>query len=138
MYEGLRETWQEWGRSLDLKDASSVQALWSDLWLLLNVQALPLLILLISWGLWSYGFNFLTLQALITLNLFLIFLRFIITFATRTSYANLNLAEPVSWLFWLSPLADCLAWFRIFLSARQIPRQWRGRVYQKNGFKTLS
>lgn len=129
MYEGLRETWQEWGRSLDLKDASSGQALWSDLWLLFNVQALPLLILLLGWGLWSYGFNFLTLQALIALNLFLVFLRLIITFATTTSYANLSLADPVSWLFWLSPLADSLAWCRIFLSARQIPRQWRGRVY---------
>jgi dolichol-phosphate mannosyltransferase len=44
MYEGAKETWQEWGRSLDLKDASSSAQLWCDLWLLLSVQALPLII----------------------------------------------------------------------------------------------
>ncbi|TVQ44385.1 MAG: glycosyltransferase [Gloeocapsa sp. DLM2.Bin57] len=123
MYQGFQETWQEWGRSLDLKDACSPQSLWSDLWLLANVQALPIPILIFCAILLSYGLSFPTLMALFALNLFLIILRLVITISITKSYANL------SWWFWLSPLADCLAWWRIFLSARQIPRQWRGRVY---------
>jgi dolichol-phosphate mannosyltransferase len=46
MYEGAIETWQEWGRSLDLKDASSPPQIWGDLWLLSAVQGLPLVIVL--------------------------------------------------------------------------------------------
>ena len=42
MYEGAAQTWKEWGRSLDLKDASSTAQLWGDLWLLLAVQGFPL------------------------------------------------------------------------------------------------
>ena len=42
MYEGAKETGNEWGRSLELKDASSASQTWSDLWLLTSVQGLPL------------------------------------------------------------------------------------------------
>jgi hypothetical protein len=34
------------------------------------------------------------------------------------------------WLFWLSPLADSLAFLRILISALNQPTQWRGRKYQ--------
>ena len=46
MYEGAIETWNEWGRSLDLKDAASSAQIWGDLWLLLAVQGLPVPIIL--------------------------------------------------------------------------------------------
>ena len=46
MYEGAKETWQEWGRSLDLKDAASVGQVWGDWFFLLLVQGLPLLLLI--------------------------------------------------------------------------------------------
>jgi dolichol-phosphate mannosyltransferase len=36
----------EWGRSLDLKDAASGAQIWGDLWLLLAVQGLPVPIIL--------------------------------------------------------------------------------------------
>ncbi|OJJ24141.1 hypothetical protein BI308_18380 [Roseofilum reptotaenium AO1-A] len=39
MYEGAWQTWQEWGRSLDLKDATSPWQLWTDLWFLFAVQS---------------------------------------------------------------------------------------------------
>ncbi len=42
MYEGAIQTWKEWGRSLDLKDASTPMQIWGDLCLLLMVQGLPL------------------------------------------------------------------------------------------------
>ncbi|MCY7283371.1 MAG: glycosyltransferase family 2 protein, partial [Cyanobacteria bacterium CAN_BIN43] len=34
-----------------------------------------------------------------------------------------------SWTFWLSPLADPAAVYRIFLSSFRSPKQWRGRDY---------
>ena len=40
------ETWNEWGRELDLKDAASGDRIWGDLWLLLAVQGLPVPIVL--------------------------------------------------------------------------------------------
>lgn len=128
MYEGAAQTWEEWGRSLDLKDASSTAALWGDLWLLLVVQGLPLPVLL--------SFLFLSpplslspapLLFLLGLNLFLLAIRFALLFALAPSYDRTQATG--GWLFWLSPLADPLAVLRIFLSAFRTPTKWRGRSY---------
>lgn len=129
MYEGAVETWKEWGRSLDLKDASSTAQLWSDLWLLLSVQALPLPIVL----------SYLILSPLLPsppafllslwgLNAFLLAIRSALLFAIAPSYDRRS--AKGGWLFWLSPLADPLAVLRIFLSAFRTPTQWRGRSYR--------
>jgi dolichol-phosphate mannosyltransferase len=127
MYEGARETWQEWGRSLDLKDAASVWQVWSDCWFLLLVQGLPLGLSVVACLLLNFGYSSMTVVALLSLNLFLLFLRLIISIAIATSY------QPrINWLYWLSPLADPLAVLRIFLSSRQTPTQWRGRIYYCN------
>ncbi len=124
MYEGAKETWQEWGRSLDLKDATSVGQVWSDWCLLLLDQGLPLGLSLVIWWLMNLGYSSITLITLLGLNLFLLCLRLIILIAIAPSYQ-----PPVNWLFWLSPLADPLAVLRIFLSSMQTPTQWRGRIY---------
>jgi dolichol-phosphate mannosyltransferase len=128
MYEGAVETWEEWGRSLDLKDASSPAQLGGDLWLLLSVQALPLPIVL------SYVFlsplllySPAPLLVLVGLNIFLIAIRFALLLAIAPSYDRTK--AKGSWLFWLSPLADPLAVLRIFLSAFRTPTRWRGRSY---------
>ncbi|WP_026735095.1 2'-O-glycosyltransferase CruG [Fischerella sp. PCC 9605] len=129
MYEGAIETWKEWGRSLDLKDASSRAQLWGDLWLLTSVQGLPLPIVLI----------FLLLSPplplspspplfLLGLNTFLLIVRFAMLLAIAPCYDRTQTRG--GWLFWLSPLADPLAVMRIFLSAFRTPRQWRGRNYE--------
>lgn len=125
MYEGAAQTWQEWGRSLDLKDASSTAALWGDLWLLLSVQGLPLLIVL-SWLL-DGGPRTQPQLLLWGLNSFLLVIRIALLFAIAPSYDR-TLAKG-GWLFWVSPLADPLAVLRIFLSAFRTPTQWRGRSY---------
>jgi dolichol-phosphate mannosyltransferase len=127
MYEGAAETWREWGRSLDLKDASSPGQLWSDLWLLLAVQGLPLPLLILI-ALWVNGGN-LTLPALLTLALngSLVAMRIALCWAIAPSY-DLTPARA-AWVFWLSPLADPIACLRIWLSALQRPTEWRGRVY---------
>jgi dolichol-phosphate mannosyltransferase len=128
MYEGAKETWQEWGRSLDLKDASTTAQVWGDLWLLLSVQGLPLLIILI------YSFlplpPVLPILILLRLNLFLLVIRFALLLAIAPAYDRKN--AIAGWLFWLSPLADPLAVLRIFLSARRTPTEWRGRIYSRS------
>ncbi|HLP90971.1 MAG TPA: glycosyltransferase family 2 protein [Nostocaceae cyanobacterium] len=126
MYEGALETWKEWGRSLDLKDASSRAQVWGDLWLLSSVQGLPLLIVLGYLFLIPYTPH-LPYLLLLGLNIFLLVIRFALLLAIAPSYNRKN--AKGGWLFWLSPLADPLAVLRIFLSAFRTPKEWRGRKY---------
>ena len=127
MYEGMKETWQEWGRSLDLKDASTPSLLLLELWLLLALQALPLPILIIFLLGLLKGETDLMFLLLGELNGGLLLMRVGLLFAVAPSYDRAS--TSTSWLFWLSPLADLAAVLRIFLSASQRPKQWRGRVY---------
>jgi dolichol-phosphate mannosyltransferase len=128
MYEGFQETWQEWGRSLDLKDASSVAQLWGDVALLILVQGLPLFLLgILSISLFS-GYDFLMIKLAIALNIVLLLTRFALLFAVYPSYYHPQKSIN-SLFFFLSPLADPLAVLRIVLSATQKPKQWRGRAY---------
>ncbi|MGB3640986.1 MAG: 2'-O-glycosyltransferase CruG [Rivularia sp. (in: cyanobacteria)] len=133
MYEGAAETWKEWGRSLDLKDASSRAQTWGDLWLLTSVQGLPLIIVLSLLFLSPHPLLspspnlFFPPLILLSLNLFLLLIRFSMLLAISASYDFTQ--TKGGWLFWLSPIADPLAVLRIFLSAFRTPRQWRGRKY---------
>ena len=127
MYEGAAETWKEWGRSLDLKDAASPAQVWGDWLLLLLVQGLPLPLTILLLILMSGGQTNLAMQSLLGLNLLLLLIRIGLNFAIAPSY-DLSQAKA-SWLFWLSPLADPLAVLRIFLSSVQTPKSWRGRTY---------
>jgi len=132
MYEGAVQTWKEWGRSLDLKDACSTAQLWGDLWLLLAVQGLPLPIVLSSLFLSPpHPFTLSPSHLSLGLNLFLLAIRFALLFAIAPSYDHKN--TTAGWTFWLSPLADPLAVLRIFLSALSTPTQWRGRKYGGGG-----
>ncbi|MBP0018108.1 MAG: glycosyltransferase [Cyanobacteria bacterium SBLK] len=128
MYEGAKETWREWGRSLDLKDASSRGQIWGDIWLLSGMQALPLPLLVYLMSAWSIGDRSLSIAIAIALNGFLVLLRGLMLIAIAPSYADTG-KTPSSWMFWLSPFADPLAVFRIFLSSMGQPKQWRGRMY---------
>ncbi len=127
MYEGMAETWREWGRSLDLKDAASRAQVWGDWLFLLLVQGLPLpLALGTGWRL-AAGNGNLVMQLVFGLNLLLVLIRLGLNFAIAPSY---DLSQATGrWLFWLSPLADPLAVVRIFLSSSQTPKHWRGRSY---------
>ena len=127
MYEGLAETWKEWGRSLDLKDASSRGQIWGDLWFLTCVQGLPWLSLpLLLWGIIAAPPT-LPMQLSLGLNASLIAARIALQFAILPSY---DLSQsPNRWIFWLSPLADPLAVLRIWMSSLRTPKTWRGRQY---------
>lgn len=123
MYEGAKETWNEWGRSLDLKDAASNAQVWGDLLFLLCVQALPLPMLILSLSLLNAGLNYPVVFTLLGLNTFLLTLRIGMVIAIAPSYAGSSV------FFWLSPFADSLAVLRIFLSSLKKPTKWRGRSY---------
>jgi dolichol-phosphate mannosyltransferase len=125
MYEGAVETWNEWGRSLDLKDAAPLTQTWGDIWFLISVQALPLMVLL-AYLPWLPSAS-LPISLLLGLNSFLLLIRFGMLYAIASSY-DFSQAKG-SWLFWLSPFADPLAVLRILLSALQKPKKWRGREY---------
>lgn len=127
MYEGLRETWREWGRSLDLKDASLPGQVWGDLWFLTSIQALPWLTLPLLLVSLSAGVTTLPIQLALGLNISLIAVRVALQWAILPSY-DLSQAQG-KWAFWLSPLADVLAVIRIGLSSFRTPTQWRGRRY---------
>ena len=129
MYEGLSETWREWGRSLDLKDATSRRQLLADLWLLFSIQALPILtaiacLLAATMGVVTFS---LTLLLLLGLNLFLLTIRLALQPAIITAYEFDR--PPLKRFFWLSPFADPIAALRIFRSATRRPKRWRGRKY---------
>jgi dolichol-phosphate mannosyltransferase len=125
MYEGALETWREWGRSLDLKDASSLGQIWGDIWFLLAVQGLPIpmlalgLVMLLSGEVTPFGL------ALVWLNGFLVLVRTLLLLAIAPAYDFTQANQ--SWTFWLSPLSDPLAFVRIALSSFQTPKRWRGR-----------
>lgn len=124
MYTSFGETWREWGRSLDLKDASPPGQVWGDCLFLLAVQGIPLYIVLILLAsqVWSWGSPL--AWGLLGLNSFLLTLRLAVLIGIQGSYLQR------SWTFWLSPLADPLAVLRILLSAGSRPQMWRGRNYQ--------
>ncbi len=123
MYEGAKETWNEWGRSLDLKDAASNAQVWGDVLFLFMVQGLPLPMLFLGLYLLSSGINYPVVIALLSLNAFLLIMRWGMLMAIASSYFG------SSFFFWLSPLADPLAVLRIFLSSLKKPTKWRGRTY---------
>ncbi|AUC60155.1 dolichol-phosphate mannosyltransferase [Cyanobacterium sp. HL-69] len=126
MYEGLQETWQEWGRSLDLKDAASKAQLWGECGFLALVQGLPLPLTI--FGIFNYHhYDYLTFKLLFILNLFLLLIRFALLGAIAPSYEKGKSASR--FLFWLSPTADIFAVIRIFISAITKPKTWRGRAY---------
>lgn len=124
MYEGFQETWREWGRSLDLKDAASSAQVGWDLLFLTAVQGLPWLLVPV---LLLMGPATLPLQLLLGLNLTLVIMRLGMQGAVRSAY-DLTQAKG-KWAFWLSPLADPLAVLRIAISSLTVPTQWRGRQY---------
>lgn len=129
MYEGMTETWREWGRSLDLKDAAPAAQIWWDWLFLALVQGLPWVIVPGVFAVrqllpaaWS-----LALQLLLIVNASLLLVRLGMQAAIASAY-DLK-GAPGAWAFWLSPLADLAAVARIGISSLRRPTQWRGRQY---------
>ncbi|MGQ0643085.1 MAG: glycosyltransferase [Gemmatimonadaceae bacterium] len=121
-YTSLGELWREWGRSIDLKDATPITQLTGDVGFLALVQGAPIVVL----ALWAFGVlqgGSAVLSAFIVVNALLLVIRASMLGALRASY------DRSRWTYWLSPLADPLAVLRVVMSALTRPRRWRGREY---------
>jgi dolichol-phosphate mannosyltransferase len=124
-YTSARETWREWGRSLDLKDASTPLRQWGDVLFLVLTQGLPVPVLLVAgvWALLRGTSSLAPALPLVVISAVLLAVRVMLQFALAGSYERRGAA------FWLSPSADPLAALRIVLSTVRRPTSWRGRDY---------
>ena len=120
-YTSARETWREWGRSLDLKDSASAVRQWGDVIFLLIVQGTPLPVLAILAGVALAGQP--VHHLLLASSASLLLVRVLLQSALAGSYERRGVP------FWLSPTADPLAALRILLSTMRRPTSWRGRSY---------
>lgn len=122
-YRGVAQMWREWGRSLDLKDATSRVRQALDTLFVIGAQGVqwPLAVwLLLRWNtIPATGGR--TLLGVATAGLLAI--RWLLLLGIRGSYAR----RGITW--WLSPLADPLAALRLTISSLQRPKRWRTREY---------
>ncbi|MGH7711480.1 MAG: glycosyltransferase, partial [Gemmatimonadaceae bacterium] len=121
-YTSLGEMWREWGRSIDLKDATTPLRLAGDIVLLLLVLVAPMMVMTV-WATGAIHAPGLGVWALVALSLVLLAIRIGMLGALASAY------ERRRWTYWFSPLADPLAVLRIVRSALDRPLKWRGREY---------
>lgn len=128
-YTSLGEMWREWGRSFDLKDATPRVRRWLDVALVWAVQAAPLLVVLalvahvVFSAAQTSAADRAVMLALAGVNASALAMRALMLWALRGSYA----VRGVS--YWMSPLADVAAAWRLTLSTWRVPTTWRGRRY---------
>ncbi|MBI2795553.1 MAG: glycosyltransferase [Gemmatimonadetes bacterium] len=126
-YTSMREAWREWGRSLDLRDATGRARQWGDIAELVLAQALPLpLLVLLAAAPARTAPGTAPWLALAATNAALLAVRLLLLGPLRGSY------ERVGPAFWLSPLADVPAVLRIVISTLHPRRTWRGRSYRSS------
>ncbi len=118
MYDSWRATWNNWPRSLPMRDQYFG---WREALALLGVllvQALPLPILilatLLNWPL-----------PVVIIGGFFLLLRLGVLCGTARAYPG----RP--WSYWLSPLADLAVVLRIIQFALRRQQSWRGRTYRR-------
>jgi dolichol-phosphate mannosyltransferase len=123
-YESLSQMWREWGRSIDLRDSTSRVRQLVDLALLVLAQALPIpMLALLAAGVVHAQPS--KVDALVAINAAFLLIRVLLLGALAASYERPGAA------FWLSPLADPAAVFRVLLSTVRRPTEWRGRSYER-------
>ena len=127
-YTSAREAWREWGRSLDLKDATTRARQWGDVIFLLLAQGMPVVVLL-AFALRTLGGMPLPYGGrwLLATSGALVAVRVLLQFALAGSYTVRGVP------FWLSPTADPLAALRILISSLRRPTRWRTREYRASG-----
>lgn len=116
MYDNWRETWNNWPRSLPMRDQYFGWREIVGLIGILLVQALPLPAFVLG----------IILRAppwLLILSGFLLMMRIGVLFGLARAYPT----KP--WSYWLSPLADLPVILRIIQFALRKHHSWRGRTY---------
>jgi dolichol-phosphate mannosyltransferase len=123
-YRSAGEMLREWGRSLDLRQATSATRQWLDIVHLAAVQALPVPVLLMVAIAASTSRLSDSATSLMLVNGALLGVRLLLLRPLSRSY------ERPGPMFWLSWLADPLAVARIVVSTLRRGRKWRGRSYR--------
>lgn len=122
-YSGVAQMWREWGRSLDLKDATGRARQALDTLFVLLAQGLWLPAAIALWWAWPAlepsGWR----SALGLSTGVLVAVRWLLLFGIAPSYERRGLT------WWLSPLADPLAALRLVISTLRRPKRWRTRTY---------
>lgn len=122
-YRDVAQMWREWGRSLDLKDATTRgRQLWDTLFVVLaqGIQWPFAVLLWIAWPSIPAGPARTVLGASTAA---LLAFRWLLLLGIRPSYET----RGITW--WLSPFADPLAAVRMVLSSVRRPTRWRTREY---------
>ncbi len=119
MYETWRETWENWPRSLTLRDGVAGAETVLGLAEIVFVQALPLLLCVV---LAVAGYTTPAAGALFDVNIFLLMTRFGVLAGTRRAYRN------PSWTYWLSVCVDLPVAAALITSALRRRHTWRGRT----------
>jgi len=114
---------REWGRSLDLRQATSAVRQWLDIMHLIAVQGLPLPALVALSLIASRHSLSANAQLLMLVNGALLGVHLLLLRPLSRSY------EQPGATFWLSWLADPIAVARIVVSTVRRRRKWRGRSY---------
>jgi dolichol-phosphate mannosyltransferase len=122
MYADWRDAWDNWPRSLAMRDALSGISGWLGLLEVVLVQALPLVLLLLR-----------PRGLLRRVNVLLVAMRVGLLCGIARAYAD----RP--WSFWLSPLTDVPVALALWRSALAPHHTWRGRSYvsQKGSIVSL-
>jgi dolichol-phosphate mannosyltransferase len=122
-YTGIAQMWREWGRSLDLKDATHpLRQAWDTVFVVLaqGAQLPAALWLLAQWSSIAAGPLRTTLAVSTAV---LVGVRWLLLFGIAPSYER----RGITW--WLSPLADPIAALRLVISSLSRPKRWRSRTY---------
>ena len=118
MYENWRATWNNWPRSLPMRDQYFG---WREALALIGVllvQALPLPMVILG------AVSHLPLLLIVVAGFFLM-IRLGVLFGVARAYPK----RP--WTFWFSPLADLPVVLRIIQFALRRSHSWRGRTYRR-------
>ena len=121
-YQSLGQMWREWGRSIDLADATTTLRLLVDGLVLVLSLGLPLFVLAAA-AAGGFANEPNVERPLVIVNAALLAMRVALLWALAPSYERPGIT------FWLSPFADPLAVLRVLWSSLRRPTTWRGRTY---------
>jgi dolichol-phosphate mannosyltransferase len=119
MYDGWREAWRDWPRSLPLRDRYAGRRGWLGLAEIVLAQALPLPLL--AWVLLVRRRGDGALGPARGVNAALALMRLGVLAGAARAYPT----RP--WTYWLSPLVDAPAALQLWRSALRRRHEWRGR-----------
>jgi len=109
MFDGFRDTWRGWGRSIALGGVDRPVRQVLDLVTTAITLVMPLWLMLLG--------------VATPVSFVLLLIRLGTLFGTRKAY------ERGGFGYWLSPLADLLAWLVVLGAVVSPSREWRGRKY---------